>query len=145
MSEMDRAPSKVAVVRCDSYDRDKVTSAVREGIELLGGFDCLFADAVPNWEELGKDAEILLKPNLLSRAAPEKAVTTHPEVFRAVGELLHEAGYSNLAYGDSPGNPANGMSKVAEASLVQIMDVRPQWSVSPLPTVRLSAVVVWLS
>ena len=73
MSEMDRAPSKVAVVRCDSYDRDKVTSAVREGIELLGGFDCLFADAVPNWEELGKDAEILLKPNLLSRAAPSVA------------------------------------------------------------------------
>jgi len=116
MSEMDRVPSKVAVVRCDSYDRDKVMDAVREGIELLGGFDCLFADAVPGWEELGKDAEILLKPNLLSRAAPEKAVTTHPEVFRAVGALLHEAGYRNLAYGDSPGNPAYGMSKVAETS-----------------------------
>ena len=105
--------SKVAVVRCDSYAPDKVRSAVREAIELLGGLDSIFGDAEAV-KTLGKNAEILLKPNLLSRAAPEKAVTTHPEVFRAVGELLQEEGYSNLAYGDSPGNPAFGMVKTAE-------------------------------
>ena len=107
---MNAKPSRVAVVRCDSYDRDKVLSAVREAIDLLGGFDSIFADICPG----GKSMEILLKPNLLSRAAPEKAVNTHPEVFRAVGELLHEAGYSNLVYGDSPGSPVPTMEKIAE-------------------------------
>lgn len=109
-----RKPSKVAVIRCDSYERGKVKDALREAIGLLGGFDSIFgeAEAIRN---LGKDAEILLKPNMLRKASPEQAVTTHPEVFRAVGELLQEEGYRNLVYGDSPGNPAFGMGKVAEA------------------------------
>ena len=105
--------SKVAVVRCDSYERDKVRSAVREAIDLLGGLDSIFGEA-PAFQTLGKDAKIVLKPNLLNRADPEKAVTTHPEIFRAVGELLREEGYSNLTYGDSPGSPVPGMEKTAE-------------------------------
>lgn len=125
--EHHKTPSKVAVVRCDSYERAIVTDALREAIRLLGGFDSIFAEAEAV-RTRGKDAEILLKPNLLSRAAPEKAVTTHPEVFRAVGELLHEAGYGNLAYGDSPGSPALGMAKVAEScgikAAAEEMDIR---------------------
>ena len=39
VSEMEHNTSKVAVVRCDSYERDKVRSAVREAIELLGGLE----------------------------------------------------------------------------------------------------------
>ena len=108
---MNTKQSKVAVVRCDTYDRDKVKSGIREAIELLGGFDSIFAAAGRS----GKDMEVLLKPNLLSRASADKAVTTHPEVFRAVGELLHEAGYGNLVYGDSPGTPVPGMEKIAES------------------------------
>ena len=113
MSEKEIRTSKVAIVRCDSYERDRVRSAVREAVELLGGFDSIFGEenAV---KALGKDAEILLKLNMLRKAAPEKAVTTHPEVFRAVGELLKDEGYGNLAYGDSPGVPVPGMEKTAE-------------------------------
>lgn len=105
--------SKVAVVRCDSYDRDKVGSAVREAIELLGGLDSIFGEE-PAFKARGKNAEVVLKLNLLNKAAPERAVTTHPEVFRAVGELLQEEGYGNLVYGDSPGSPVPGMEKTAE-------------------------------
>ncbi|MCR5033972.1 MAG: DUF362 domain-containing protein [Clostridia bacterium] len=105
--------SKVAVVRCDSYERESVSSAVREAVELLGGLDSIFGEE-PAFKTHGKNAEIVLKLNLLNKAEPEKAVTTHPEVFRAVGELLHKEGYGNLVYGDSPGSPVPGVEKTAE-------------------------------
>ena len=105
--------SKVAIVRCDTYERDKVRSAVREAIDLLGGLNSILGEEQAV-KALGKDAEIVLKPNMLGRAAPEKAVSTHPEVFRAVGELLQEEGYRNLVYGDSPGSPVPGVEKTAE-------------------------------
>lgn len=100
--------SLVALVRCSSYKRDEVEKAVAKAIELLGGFDAIMP-------ELNKDAEVLLKPNLLAKADPEKAVTTHPEVFRAVGKALQEAGYNNLKFGDSPGNPMFSVEKTADS------------------------------
>jgi uncharacterized protein (DUF362 family)/Pyruvate/2-oxoacid:ferredoxin oxidoreductase delta subunit len=56
---------------------------------------------------------VLLKPNMLSAKAPEKAVTTHPEVLRAVIELVQEAGGIAIV-GDSPG--IGGFRRVAEKS-----------------------------
>lgn len=100
-----RKRSRVAAVRCNSYKRETVEAAVKEAVRLLGGIGGIL--------DLPKDAEIILKPNMLMKAAPEKAVTTHPEVFRAVGKVLREAGYTNLRYGDSPGAPVS-MEKVAE-------------------------------
>ncbi len=95
--------SKVAVIRCDSYDEEQVYKAVKEGIALIGGLECI----VP------KSDRILFKPNLLNKAAPDKAVTTHPSVFDAVIRLFKEQGYDNMFYGDSPGNPTNP-EKIAE-------------------------------
>jgi uncharacterized protein (DUF362 family)/NAD-dependent dihydropyrimidine dehydrogenase PreA subunit len=45
---------------------------------------------------------VLLKVNLLSAREPEKAVTTHPEVVRAVARAVKEAG-GRPYIGDSPG------------------------------------------
>jgi uncharacterized protein (DUF362 family)/ferredoxin len=87
-----QAPSTVAVVRCESYDGTAVRAAVRRGVDLLGG--------VGRFVRSGE--RILLKPNLLVPRASDDAVTTHPSVFRAVAELLAEAG-AILSYGDSPG------------------------------------------
>lgn len=56
---------------------------------------------------------VLLKPNMLAAKAPEKAVTTHPEVLRAVIEEVKKAGGIPLV-GDSPG--IGGIRKVAEKS-----------------------------
>ncbi|MBC8430650.1 MAG: DUF362 domain-containing protein [Desulfobacterales bacterium] len=48
-----------------------------------------------------KGDRVLLKVNLLSAREPEKAVTTHPEVVRAVAQSVKEAG--GIPYiGDSP-------------------------------------------
>jgi len=68
-----------------------VKAAVERGISLLGGVE-IFAL---------KGEKILLKPNLLSASPPEKCVTTHPSLFRAVAETFI-AGGAEVSYGDSP-------------------------------------------
>ncbi|MBN2705023.1 MAG: DUF362 domain-containing protein [Deltaproteobacteria bacterium] len=45
---------------------------------------------------------VLLKPNLVLGKAPAAAVTTHPQMLRAVAELLLDCG-ARLYVGDSPG------------------------------------------
>jgi uncharacterized protein (DUF362 family)/Pyruvate/2-oxoacid:ferredoxin oxidoreductase delta subunit len=83
--------SKVALVRCDTYDEEKVYKAVQRGLDLLGG--------IAHFAKPGE--RIVLKPNVLIGSKPEKSVTTHPAVFRAAGRLFKEAGAS-VSYGDSP-------------------------------------------
>lgn len=46
---------------------------------------------------------VFLKVNLLNKNAPEKAVTTHPAVARAVVRAVRAAGATDIAIGDSPG------------------------------------------
>lgn len=58
----------------------------------LGGFGAF----------VGPGEKVLVKPNLLTAAAPERAVTTHPEVLRAVIEGCQAAG-AEVWVGDSPG------------------------------------------
>ncbi len=95
--------SKVAVVECRKYKREVVDRAVSAAIGLLGGWG----------QFLEKNERIVLKPNLLARCSPEKACTTHPEVFAAVGRSLRQAGYQKLSYGDSPGNHLIGVEQTA--------------------------------
>lgn len=94
--------SKVAIIECDTYK--KVELAIHKAVTLLGG-----------WEAFIKPGEsILLKPNLLAKCSPDQACTTHPEVFYSVGKLLQEAGYTDLFYGDSPGNHLIGVAQTAD-------------------------------
>lgn len=83
---------KVALVPCSDYKN--APEAVAAAIDLIGGVDGI----------LSKEEKLLLKPNFLAKCPPEKACTTHPEVFRGVAEYLQAHGYSNLFYGDSPGH-----------------------------------------
>ena len=94
----------VALVPCASYDMEEVLPAVREGLALLGGVTAF----------VRPEEKILLKPNLLSRALPQRAITTHPAVFEAVIVCLREAGCRDLRYGDSPGHPGMTAAKCAE-------------------------------
>ena len=84
--------SKVAVVNCNCYNVNEVYKAVSRGIELIGGLESLIT----------KNERVLLKPNLLASANPDKSVTTHPVVFEAVVRIFKEKEYS-VFYGDSPG------------------------------------------
>lgn len=83
--------SRVALVKCEDYDYQQVKQAVEKGIELIGGCTSLVQPG----------DRILLKPNLLAPDPPEKCVTTHPSVFKAVAEIFLAAG-AVLSYGDSP-------------------------------------------
>ena len=114
--------SKVALVKCTSYNQQEVDGALLQAIELLGGFSNIFDETgvsgagadVPNEKKLDSDSLLVLKPNLLAKADPERACTTHPAVFKAVGKALQDAGDTNLKYGDSPGNPVVKPEKVAD-------------------------------
>jgi len=86
----EHAMPKVCVIRCDSYNRDQVQQAIDKAFKEFGAED-LFRS----------DEKILLKPNLLASKTPDKAVTTHPEVFRAVAVALGRCRVK-LSYGDSP-------------------------------------------
>ncbi len=83
--------ARVALISCASYaDAD---AAVTAALDLVGA-NALFAPG----------EKILLKPNLLTHATADSAVTTHPAVFAAVADYLSAHGTADLAYGDSPGH-----------------------------------------
>ena len=84
--------SKVSITRCSSYDKNAVLRAVTDALELLGGVETF----------VRRSERILVKPNLLSGKPPEAAVTTHPEIVRAILIVLKEAGVTPVV-GDSPG------------------------------------------
>jgi uncharacterized protein (DUF362 family)/Pyruvate/2-oxoacid:ferredoxin oxidoreductase delta subunit len=83
--------SRVAVVRCASYDPAEVEAAVGEGLRLLGGLTSL----------LGTRRRVLLKPNLLHGDDPARCSITHPAVLRAAA-LACRSGGLTVTYGDSP-------------------------------------------
>lgn len=82
---------KVAVIRCDNYAQDSIDSAVRRGIDLIGGMSIFIKTS----------EKIVLKPNVLVGDKPEKIIGPHPSVFKAVGRLAQTVTH-NLSYGDSP-------------------------------------------
>lgn len=84
--------SRVAIIQCDNYDETSVSRAVSEGIDLLGGAARFVAP----------DEQILLKPNVLVGDDPEKLISPHPTVVRAVAKIFRERN-ARLTYGDSPG------------------------------------------
>lgn len=95
--------SIVALVPISDYVQENVDQAVETGISLLGGISRF----------VSPDEKILLKPNLLSGALPQRAITTHPAVFSAVAGLLRKEGFANIVFGDSPGSPVTSSPKAA--------------------------------
>ena len=93
----------VALIKCSDYEPGQIKAAVKQLVDSLGGMGQFVA----------KGDAVLLKPNLLAPALPEKAVTTHPEVVRAVAELVIDAGGKPFI-ADSPG--VSSFSKVADKS-----------------------------
>ncbi|MBM4445497.1 MAG: DUF362 domain-containing protein [Chloroflexi bacterium] len=102
--------SKVAVVRCETYDEPIVSAAVEKGVELIGGVSSLVRSG----------EKIVMKPNVLYGTNPEKGVSTHPSVFRAVGLLLRKAG-ATVRYGDSPSFGGSSFH-MRRAGLKQVAD-----------------------
>jgi uncharacterized protein (DUF362 family)/Pyruvate/2-oxoacid:ferredoxin oxidoreductase delta subunit len=76
---------------CSEYKAKTIADTLRQGLSAL------------NLEGAVKRGDrVLLKPNLVMAKTPELAVTTHPEVVRAVAMVLNDCG-AKLYLGDSPG------------------------------------------
>ncbi len=87
---------QVAIARCGDYSEASVRAALHDVLGLLGGLESIVRPG----------QRVFLKPNVLLRAEPERAVTTHPEVLRATIRAFLAAG-ATVSVGDSPGGPAS--------------------------------------
>lgn len=83
---------KVSIVKCESYEHQKVRNAILKSLELIGGIEKI----------IKPDDKVLLKPNVIIGFPPERAATTHPSFVGAVIEIVKEAGGIPLV-GDSSG------------------------------------------
>ncbi|WFA09954.1 DUF362 domain-containing protein [Tissierella sp. Yu-01] len=106
--------SKIGIVKCESYDYDKVIKGV---FKALDGLD--------NIKNL-KTGRVLVKTNLLKKNKPEDGVTTHPYIVEGVVRYFQERGHKVIV-GDSPGGPflpgllksyyeTSGLTKVANTT-----------------------------
>jgi uncharacterized protein (DUF362 family)/Pyruvate/2-oxoacid:ferredoxin oxidoreductase delta subunit len=69
----------ISLQKCTQYDNKLLKDKIIAGLKQID-FDLTAL----------KDKRVCLKPNLLMPSSPERAVTTHPELFRAVAEIVHD-------------------------------------------------------
>ena len=84
--------------RQPDYDQQTMDQAVES-----------FFAASPAAARLKDGMRVTIKPNLLAKHAPEKGVTTHPALVRAVIRAVRRRGAASIMVTDSPGgvyNPA---------------------------------------
>ena len=95
MTHMDEQPREkipVALVRCPGYEEEEAEQGVRQATDLIGGIGSFLSPGM----------HVLVKPNLLMGAPPERAVCTHPTILEAVCRLLTTHGCT-VTIADSPG------------------------------------------
>lgn len=92
--------SKVFIKHTPSYDKKEVYASIKYVMENMG-----VQEAVQG----GK--RVLLKPNMLSRSNPIKAITTHPEILNATIAVLKEYGVKaeDMLIADSSGGPTSAL------------------------------------
>jgi len=71
---------KIVVIRCEAYADDQVLKSIKTGLALLDGISAFVKPG----------DKVVIMPNVLIGTNPVKSVTTHPAVFRVVGELMKE-------------------------------------------------------
>lgn len=106
---------KVALVKCKDYIYQDVYNSLKKAFDLIGGID----------KYVKEGNKVLLKLNLVMKKDPREGATTHPEVARAMADLIKEQGATPI-FADSPGGiftegalrgvyKACGIQHVAEA------------------------------
>jgi len=124
---MSDARPRVALANCPDYSPANVERAVGQVLELLGG--------MRRFVRPGQG--VFLKANMLSAKRPEDAVTTHPEVVRAVARAALEAG-GKPAVGDSSGFGALSAvgAKTGIAAVADELDIPLEELTEPIETER---------
>jgi len=101
--------SVISLQKCTQYDNKLLKDKIIAGLKQID-FDLTGL----------KDKRVCLKPNLLMPSSPERAVTTHPELFRAVAEIVHDYTRSIIII-ESP-NFFPLKSTIKKAGLAQIVN-----------------------
>lgn len=101
---------EVSLQRLTNYQPNAIDKALEKLMAPLGGIEAFVKPG----------QSVLLKPNMLAGKAPEKAVTTHPEIVRAVIKAVMNAG-GDVSLGDSPGigSPENVARKCGLLKIVE--------------------------
>jgi len=81
----------VALAKCAQYRPEIIKPALDKVFTAIGGLK----------QFIPSGGSVLIKPNLLTDRSPEKGVTTHPEIVRALIRLVRQHG-GNPFIGDSP-------------------------------------------
>ena len=95
--------ARVAVLKCEDYERDRVFKTVHETLELLGGIG----------RYVQKGQKVLLKPNMLSAKAPKRGITTHPVLLEALIREIQTIG-AEIWLDDSPSGAIKGIKRYWE-------------------------------
>jgi len=82
----------VCVKKCDTYDRDRIYSLLKEQLADIG--------ITP---ETFLDKKVVIKPNLVRRCEESKGATTHSSFAYAAAKLAIEMGASRVVFAESPG------------------------------------------
>lgn len=94
-------PPVVSLMQAQSYDREQLRHHLETLLAPLGGIQAIVKPG----------DRVLLKPNLLTGARPQKECTTRPELVYCVAQLVQEAGGKPFL-GDSPAfGSAAGVAK----------------------------------
>jgi len=98
--------AEVALVKCGGYGYATVKKAVRRAVSLIGGIEKFVAEG----------QTVLIKPNLIEPAPPEKGACTHPALVRAVVELVQPLAGKVWVGDASGGRERDATEKSFEAS-----------------------------
>lgn len=124
----------VAIAQAQTYDRDLVRQQVQALLDGLGGLD----------DVLSSGDRVAVKVNLTggTRFTPPSGVTatesylTHPQVVRALGELLRDAGARELFFVEGVYDDASyqmfGYAEVAKALDATLIDLNSAYPYSGL-------------
>ena len=82
--------ARISFLGTAGYDPDCVQAAVDRHFALLD-------------VRIPPEARVVVKPNLIMRAPPERAATTHPALVEAVVRRLQAMGVGEITIADSPG------------------------------------------
>lgn len=90
----------VSLLRCDEYNHLAIKEKIMEGFSHIGIDPSLL-----------NGQRVVIKPNLLSATSVEKAVVTHPEIFRAVVQIVKEHGGTPVMVESPAFQPLNKVMK----------------------------------
>ncbi|MDR3243554.1 MAG: DUF362 domain-containing protein, partial [Elusimicrobiota bacterium] len=97
---------KISLVKCMDYQNAE--ESVNKAINLIGSMSSFIKSG----------EKVLIKPNLLAPKEPQKAITTHPEIVRAVIKLVKKAGATAIV-GDSPGGAIRDIENLWEITQIK--------------------------